>query len=276
MSHKRTLVALAACLTTLFSLRVSAAEAERIVVPLTDPARPTRLHVELIVGSITVEAWEGKEVIVEARPIERLDEDDEGDEQAPPPGMKRLQNQSASFEVEEVDNRVSVRSQSFRRALALDIKVPRRTHLTLSTVNQGDLRVIGVEGDHELKNVNGGIVAERVTGSVLAETVNGDITVRLLKVTADRALAFSNMNGDIDVTVPANYAANVALRSDNGEVYSDFDLQPAKSAPRVAQERDGKRFRVVIEQEIRGTLGAGGPELRLQSFNGDLYLKKGG
>lgn len=276
MSHKLILAALVACL---IPHPVTAAEAERIVVPLTDPARPAHLEVELIGGSITVEAWDGKEVIVEARPLERLDEDDEegdDDERPVPPGMKRLENQSIGFEVEEADNRVSVQSQTYRRPLALTIKVPRRTHLALSTINDGDLRVTGVEGDHELKNVNGGIFAERITGSVVAETVNGEIQVRLVKVTAGRALAFSTMNGDIEVTLPAGHAANVALRSDNGEVYSDFDIETVKAAPRVAQEREGKRFRVVVEQEIRGTLGAGGPELRLQSFNGDLYLKKGG
>ncbi len=39
---------------------------DRVVVPLTDPAKPAFLEVQILMGSITVTGYEGKEVIVEA------------------------------------------------------------------------------------------------------------------------------------------------------------------------------------------------------------------
>ena len=37
-------------------------------------------------------------------------------------------------------------------------------------------------------------------------------------------MAFANLNGDVDVTFPADLKATVRLHADNGEIYSDFDV----------------------------------------------------
>src|SRR4030042_2000714 len=44
---------------------------DRAVVPLSNPAKPAKIEVSVIRGSITVKAYEGKEVIVEARVREK-------------------------------------------------------------------------------------------------------------------------------------------------------------------------------------------------------------
>src|SRR3954454_1344822 len=62
----------------------AAAEADKVTAPLTDPARPGVVKVSLVNGSITVNAYDGKDVVIEARA--RNDE-------APPReagGMKRV------------------------------------------------------------------------------------------------------------------------------------------------------------------------------------------
>src|SRR5687767_15618960 len=51
---------------------------ERIVVPLADPSKPASIRVSLINGGITVEGYDGKDVVVEAR--SRATRDDDGDE----------------------------------------------------------------------------------------------------------------------------------------------------------------------------------------------------
>src|SRR5438045_3603462 len=52
----------------------TAANAETVTVPLSDPSRPAVIKAELINGGITVESWAGKEVVVEA--IGRDENDD--------------------------------------------------------------------------------------------------------------------------------------------------------------------------------------------------------
>ncbi len=39
-------------------------------------------------------------------------------------------------------------------------------------------------------------------------------------------MSFSTMNGDVDVTMPGDVKARVKLKSDNGEIYSDFEVRP--------------------------------------------------
>jgi|CXWL01.1.fsa_nt_gi hypothetical protein len=278
MIMKKTLAATA--LAVLVLLATAQARAERIVVPPSDPARPVKLEIELINGGVTIEGWDGKEVVIEASAAERLDDDDDDeDEDEPdtptPPGMKRLDNRSLGLEVVEEKNVVTISTESYRVPIQLAIKVPRRANLAISTVNDGDISVAGVEGDLELQNVNGSITADRISGSVLANTVNGDVRVRLSRG-SDKPMAFTSLNGDVEVSLPAGFRADVTLRSDNGEIFSELDLVTDKNPPKVEEQHDGKRFRVSIDPSIRGTLGGGGPELRLQTVNGDILLKKAG
>ena len=43
---------------------------QRIAVPLSQPGKPARLELSLIQGGVEIEAYEGKEVVVEARPAD--------------------------------------------------------------------------------------------------------------------------------------------------------------------------------------------------------------
>ena len=42
---------------------------------------------------------------------------------------------------------------------------------------------------------------------------------------ADKAMAFTSFNGPVDVTLPATIKANLKMRSDQGEIFTDFDVQ---------------------------------------------------
>ena len=45
---------------------------DRVVVPLTNPAKPATIEIEVMRGDITVKGYEGKEIIVEARVREKV------------------------------------------------------------------------------------------------------------------------------------------------------------------------------------------------------------
>ncbi len=44
----------------------------------------------------------------------------------------------------------------------------------------------------------------------------------MTRLNAAKAMAFTSLNGVIDVTLPASTRANLKLRSDMGDVYTDF------------------------------------------------------
>lgn len=265
-----------------------AAEPERLTIPLSDPSKPARVEVGLVMGSITVVAGKAGEVVLVATTREDEDEleherehpsdsddgDDDSDRRRSRAGMRRIQNASLGLQAEEKGNRVEIGVESWARPIDLRLEVPAASSLELSSVNDGDLSVTGISGEVVLNNTNGGITVRDATGPVNAATVNGDLVVEFGRTMAAAAMAFSTLNGDIDLTMPAGAKANVILRSDNGEIYSDFDVTLQRKPAEVERDSAKGRYRISIAQELTGTIGGGGPELFLKTFNGDILLHK--
>ena len=88
-----------------------------------------------------------------------------------------------------------------------------------------------MKGELDVSSMNGKITLTNVSGSVLANTMNGTMRATMDSVDPNKPLSFSSMNGTIDVTLPADFKANVKLRTDHGEIYSDFDFKLGGGAP---------------------------------------------
>jgi DUF4097 and DUF4098 domain-containing protein YvlB len=254
-------------------LSVAGAQAQvagdRVTVPFSDPARPGVVKVSILNGGITVKAYEGKEVIVEARVRDR---EGRGEKST----MRRIPMTSTGLSVEEEDNRVSIGTDSHQRTIDLTVSVPTNTSLILRSVNDGDIDVTGVNGEIDVNNINGEVTLRNVAGNVIAHALNGKVLVNFTSINT-KPMAFSSMNGDIDVTFPATLKANVNLTSNQGDVYSDFDVLMAPTAPKqIVEDGRGKggKYRVKIDKTVRGTINGGGPEIQFKNFNGDIFIRK--
>jgi hypothetical protein len=247
---------------------------QRLTVTLTDPSRPATLKASSVHGSIAVEGFGGNEVIVESSEVPIHGERRE--ERVPPgaEGMHRIPNNSLGLSVNEDNNVVRVEAIPWRGASRdLRIKVPAHSSLNLSCINDCALRVSGVDGDIELGNINGSIEAHDVAGSVVAHTTNGSVKINMRRIDRDKPMAFSSLNGDIDVTFPADLRATVRVESGHGEIYSDFEIA---NTPRAASGEDrgpGMR-RIPAEQEIHGAINGGGPEILFKTFNGNILIHR--
>ena len=248
---------------------------DRVVVTLSDPSRPSLVKVSLINGGITVKAHEGKDVIVEAHARNRDDSDDDDRDR---PGPKRITIASTGLTVEEENNQVNIGTDSVQRAIDITVQVPVHTSLHLRAVNDGDIFVSGVDGELDVDDVNGSVTLNNIAGSAVAHALNGKLTASFTRINA-KPMAFSSLNGDVDVTFPADLKANVSLRSDNGDVFSDFDVKmtPQSSQPVVEDGRThGGKYKVKIDKTVRGTINGGGPEMQFTNFNGQIYIRKAG
>jgi DUF4097 and DUF4098 domain-containing protein YvlB len=271
--HKCIISIAAAALFTL-AQPLSAQSDNRVTVPLTDPARPVTLRAHLVSGSITVKGADVKEVIVEARA--RGDEARSGGRAE---GMKRIPMTSTGLNIEAENNNVRVSTDSYQRTVDLTITVPVHTSVSLHSVNDGNILVTGVDGEFDVNNVNGEVDLKNIGGSVVAHALNGHVVATFNRIDPQKPMAFSSLNGDIDVTFPADLKANVSLRTDNGEVYSDFDVRVQPSAPQQTVEDDrgkGGKYKVKIDKNVRGTINGGGQEIQFKNFNGNIYIRKAG
>ena len=245
---------------------------DRIPVTLSDPSRPALVKVSMVNGSITVKAHEGKEVIVEAHSRNREGERSEG-------GPKRLAISTTGLSVEEENNEVRINTESYMRAIDVTVSVPAHTSLKLRAVNDGNIVVTGVDGELDVDDINGSVTLNNVSGSVVAHALNGKVLATFNRVDPKKSMAFSSLNGDIDVTFPADLKANVSIKSDRGDVFSDFDvaLQAQATQPVVEDSRGkGGKYRVKIDKTVHGTINGGGPEIQFTNFQGQIYIRKAG
>lgn len=151
-----------------------------------------------------------------------------------------------------------------------DLKVPSAARIFLKTINDGDIRVQNVRGDFELDNINGGIEFSGAAGSGRVYALNGDVTVTFDRNPESKCF-FGSLNGDVEVTFLPGLAADLRFKTFNGDVYTDFPVSyvPPRQAKR---KRDNGKFVYKADRAFGARVGAGGPELEFDAFNGDIHI----
>ncbi|MFY0688926.1 MAG: hypothetical protein JXQ90_17280 [Cyclobacteriaceae bacterium] len=272
---------------------VQAQSNNQLAIPLTSPNERGMLEVSQINGDIIIEGYDGKEVIVnweigtgknkmkgggdDARAVlaEVHEKEKYKDKYGSKPdvsGMKRIESNPVEIQAEEEDNFVEISTESWKRRVDLTIKVPKDFDLSVGTIH-GVVEISNVSGEMEVSNVNGPIRMESVEGSVLANTVNGELVVQLKSVIAGKEMSFANLNGAVDVTFPANVKATAKMKTDRGDIYTDFDMTTENI--REEERDDNGQYSVSINSLTRGLINGGGPTFTFRNMNGDIIIRKG-
>lgn len=249
-----------------------------------DPAKPGELLVDNVFGPITVEAYAGREVLLEAKRI--IYARDEARAKTAESEVKLDLTEKGNtieayvdgpFRETEEDRRGlhMRRDPGYRVYYGLTIKVPVRTDLVLSTVLDGNVSVRGVEGKFDVRNVNGQVRLVDAAGSGDAQTVNGGVTV-LFRRHPDGPCFFKTINGDVELDFPGEPSADFRFKTMHGEVYSDFDVTALPKAAPVREERPDKGGKFVFRSDgfVGVRAGKGGPEIKLETLNGDILIAK--
>lgn len=241
----------------------------RLTVPFSNPSGPKTVRIDTFNGNVTVRGYAGNEVIVETKqgraPRRRPPRDLEG--------LKRIDVSGSDILIEERENVVTITSPAHRGGDDIVVQVPATTALRVKSMN-GDITVEGVHGSLELNTTSGEVKATGVEGSVIAHSLNGEITVVLDKYDG-KPMSFSTLNGEIDVTLPADTRARLKMKADHGEVYSDFDmtLEPTTRKLDQGDAKTGRR-RVSIERVVYANINGGGPEIAFTTLNGEIKIRR--
>ena len=242
---------------------------EQLVIPLSNPDQPGFLEVGGVNCSIHIIGYDGKEVIIDASSKGKIAKITEAKN-----GMKKINASSMSIEAEERNNKIEISSGFSSRGILFEIKVPMNFSLELSTVNNGVIKVENVNGEINASNVNGPITIHNVSGLVSASTINDNIIITFDEVTPDSPMAFSTLNGDIDITFPTNIKADLKFKNDRGDILTDFDVELSKD--RKVSNTTSKKgvYKVSIDEWVHGKINGGGPEYSFKNFNGDIIIRK--
>ena len=190
--------------------------------------------------------------------------------------------------------RSSGRNRGNAGSARLMVRLPRGAHLVASSGNgdvtvsragrdvrassgNGEVEVLGAGGAVRASTGNGAVTVRdagagvtassgngRVTvgtseGPVTASTGNGAIDVRMASLRGAGDMSFSSGNGRITVRLPADFEGDLDLGTGSGDAYSDF--------PVTVQGR-------LRRSSLQGTVGRGGPTVKLRSGNGDVEVRK--
>ena len=245
---------------------------EQLTIPLSDPGKPGTLKVHLIRGSIRVTGYTGNQVVIDAI-TKQPDKPEKPKESVE--GMRRIsKNGAMDISATEENNVVNVSSKLFNSHMELNIKVPAKFSLNVGTINEGDVLVENVDGVLEITNVNGDIRLNNISGSAVANTVNGLLKVNFKTVDTKSPMAFSTLNGNVDVTLPPTAKFDIKIKSDQGEIYSDFDVDVDKSIQQATKVAKDGMYKVSIEDWVKGKVNGGGSEIMMKNMNGNIFLRK--
>jgi len=246
-----------------------------------DTAKPKTLQLDNVFGAIDVQAYDGGEVeLVAQKTIKAKDQDKVKKAKAEVKLDITAEGGGIDIYVDgpfrcrgEDGNGYRWRDLGYEVHFDFVLKVPRKTALTLKTVDSGDVTVRGVEGDFEVSNVNGKVTMDGVAGSGKAHTVNGPVKVGFTKNPASNC-SFRTVNGDVTLSFRDGLTADFKMKTFNGEAYSDFEVKALPAAPTVKESVKG-HFVYKRDKFSQVRVGKGGPEITCDTLNGDILIKKG-
>jgi hypothetical protein len=110
---------------------------------------------------------------------------------------------------------------------------------------------------------------------VVASASLGGLKVSMDRLDPAKPLSFSSLNGNIDVTFPADVKANLKFRTDRGEIWSDFDVSiTGRQTSGMHPLGANGVYRMGVDRNIFGTINGGGVEVGFRTVNGKILIHK--
>lgn len=240
---------------------------EQITVPLSHPNEPGELIINHFKGSIVVTGYAGELVVIKAKlryPVSDKRNDN----------LKHISSNSIQLSATEQNNKVKVKSNSMVKTIDLEITVPQNFSLQIQNQDNGDIIARNLSGEMDISNINGDINLNNISGIALLNTVDGNINVQFNQVTPNAPMAFSTIEGNVDITFPEDINALLKMKSDHGEIFSDFDVNIKKREQKTEKSDKTGSVKIYLEEWIYGKINNGGPEMLVKSFDGNVFIRK--
>ncbi len=185
----------------------------------TNPNRPGIVRIKAGRNQINVRGVDGNEVRATSTKTASV---------SPAPAQEglRVLTPPIGFTLYENNNVVQLDAGTKRgvneSAGSIDITVPRASSVVIMSDFDGDVSISDIAGDVEVRAAMGKVQLERLRGGADIQTNRGGIEASFSEVASRKPLAFSSMMGAVVVRIPATAKALVKLRSQNGQILTDF------------------------------------------------------
>jgi hypothetical protein len=144
-----------------------------------------------------------------------------------------------------------------------DVVVRESESRAVATSGNGDVTVAFANGAVRASSGNGSVMVN-AAGPINASSGNGDVDARIAPLNSSldtRPMTLSSGNGNVRLSLPADFNGQIDATASHGRIKSDFDVRARGSVER---------------SRLRGSIGTGnGPLIKLNSGNGRLEIRKG-
>jgi len=206
-------------------------------------------------GQIRVSAGEGDQVVVNATRIVKGPTEEAAKKVLADVTIK----ESGTPDKIEIDSSGPSQGGIFNRLsrrVDYDVTMPRTGQLTIKATN-GEITVRSIEGFIKIETTNGDIELTGLSKGADVDATNGRVQIEASAI-GEGGIKARTTNGQIIVTIPKSANATLNARVTNGVVETEnLSVQSSDSSHR----------------RLEGTIGSGGPEIRLETTNGEVKIR---
>jgi predicted membrane protein len=252
----------------------------------------SEVHIRNLFGSVTVEAYEGNTLLIEATKTIYSNEEEELEKIKSEiniavyeydKGLFVYSNYPCAYLITDelrLDHKPDCAPHEFYkndRRISMDIiiKVPHDVDfLSAGAVDRGDVYINGMSCDLNASNVKGSIKIEEHSGNVKASTVDGDVYVDFSK-NPDSYATFHTIFGKVEVFCLKDLSAKVHFKSLFGDFFTDYeDIGFFSNKDKNTKKKNSKsvKYKLGIDKSLR--IGNGRVEFDFKSLYGNMYLKR--
>jgi len=212
-----------------------------------------RIELASINGAVHVAAWDQNEVKLDA--VKRADNEEHLKD-----AEIRVESHADSISIEtHYREQGSGWHGDHYQATSVEytLTVPRGARLDEIKLINGGLDVTGVTGEVHASCINGKLTARGLSARVKLATINGPLDANFDRLPA-ASVELSSINGPVELTMPSDAKASIEATTIHGGIDNDFGLHT-----------NDHRF---VGHDMRGELGGGGAEIRLNNVNGPIHV----
>ncbi len=248
-------------------------QVETVNIPFENPTGAKKLNIDLFQSSIKIIGTDRSDLLVRYE-IMQADEEEHMDKDNKTAGLKKISGANVNLEMTCQNNVASIHSKNWNRYITVVIEVPRNIELDIHK-NMGDTILIErINGNINIENNIGDIIVKNTSGVVNASNTAGNIFVHFDKIPEAKSMIFNSTTGEVDLTLPTNYKADLKMKTEMGEIYSDLDLVINKNPVSTEAQNENGHFKYSNAAWTYASLNQGGPVITIKSKIGSIYLRK--
>lgn len=213
-----------------------------------------RVELDNINGDVHISTWDQNEVKVDA--VKYSDSKERLDEARIEVDASK-ENVSIRTKYRDHDNTFTWGSHNNPPSVEYTLTVPRTARLDEIKLINGKLDITGAAGEVHASCINGRLEAHNLSGRAELSTINGHLDARFDQLSGS-PVELNSVNGSVELTIPSDSKAQIEASTVSGGIDNDFGLHV--------------NHHNFVGHDLRGELGSGGPQIKLEDVNGRISI----